>query len=134
MEIIKYKTPSSILPLRRDFPLLNPPPLRGGGRVGEKSPEDNEKDISKAIQIIENGGVVICPTDTVYGLIADATNREAVEKVFEIKKRDKAKAISIFVKNIEEINKIASVNEKQYDFLKNNFFRDFFFKYFGELH
>jgi len=53
-------------------------------------------------------------------LITDATNKEAVEKVFEIKKRDKTKAISVFVKNIEEINKIAFVDKKQADFLKEN--------------
>lgn len=63
---------------------------------------------------------MVCPTDTVYGLVADATNNKAVEKVFKIKKREKSKAIPIFVKDIKTVKKLAFINEKQEKFLKNN--------------
>lgn len=76
--------------------------------------------IKKIIEVIKKSGVVICPTDTVYGLIADATNNKAVEKVFKIKKRAKNKAIPIFVKDIKTAKKFAFINEKQEKFLKNN--------------
>jgi len=82
--------------------------------------KNNDLAIEKICEAIRNGRAVICPTDTVYGLIADATNKEAVKKIFDIKKRDKTKAISIFVKDIEEIKKVAFVDGKQNEFIKNN--------------
>jgi L-threonylcarbamoyladenylate synthase len=82
--------------------------------------KNNDLAIKKICEVLSGGGAIICPTDTVYGLIADATNKEAVEKIIKIKKRDNAKAISVFVKDIEKIEKIAFVDEKQKYFLKNN--------------
>lgn len=75
-------------------------------------------DIKKAIKVIKGGGVVVCPTETVYGLLADATNNEAVERVFRIKKRPRTKAIAVFVRSIKEARKFAFVNLKQEEFLK----------------
>ncbi len=83
----------------------------------------NDLAIKKIGEVLGEGGVIICPTDTVYGLIADATNKEAVGKIVKTKKRDEKKvikAISVFVKNIEEIKKIAFVNKSQEKFLKDN--------------
>lgn len=82
--------------------------------------KNNELAIKKICEAIKNGEVIICPTDTVYGLIADATNKKAVEKIFAIKKRDKAKAISIFVKDVEGVKKFAFVDGNQEKFLKKN--------------
>lgn len=78
----------------------------------------DKKLISVVIKALKNGGVVICPTETVYGLIADATNEKAVERVFRIKRRSKTKAIAVFVKNIKEVKKLAFVNKKQQKYLK----------------
>ena len=44
--------------------------------------------MDQIIDIIRNGGLVIMPTDTVYGIIGDATNEIAIRKVFDIKKRN----------------------------------------------
>jgi len=74
--------------------------------------------VEKAVRFLERGQVVVCPTDTVYGLLADATNKKAVEKVFEIKKRDKRKAIPVFVKNIEMAKKYAIMDKDMENFLK----------------
>ena len=74
--------------------------------------------INKIINILKKGGVVICPTDTVYGLIADATDEEVVKKIFKIKKRHKKKAIPIFVKDITTAKKLAFINKEQESFLK----------------
>jgi len=76
--------------------------------------------IKKIIEVINRGEVIVCPTDTVYGLIADATNDKAVEKVFKIKKRPKNKAIPIFVEDVKTAKKFAFINEKQEKFLKKN--------------
>jgi len=50
---------------------------------------------SSATAVLQDGGVIVYPTDTCYGLGADATNDRAVKKVIEIKKRSKTKKISI---------------------------------------
>lgn len=51
--------------------------------------------LQQSLQVLKEGGVVIYPTETLYGIGADATNDRAVEKVIRIKKRSKAKKISI---------------------------------------
>lgn len=58
-------------------------------------------DISKVVAVLQNGGVVVFPTDTVYGLLCDATNEQAVEKLCRVKERPAGKAISIFVSDFE---------------------------------
>jgi len=63
--------------------------------------------ISEAVRVLESGGVILYPTDTVYGLGADATNPKAIEKVFLIKKRSPSQPISIVVSNKSEISKWA---------------------------
>lgn len=82
----------------------------------------DKKNLRKVVRVteksIKKGEVVLCPTDTVYGLLADATNKKAVERVFKIKKRPKGKPIPIFVKNLEMAKKLAFVDKKQEKFLK----------------
>lgn len=55
------------------------------------------EDIKKACQIMNEGGVILYPTDTIWGLGCDATNPEAVKKVYEIKKRIDSKAMLVLV-------------------------------------
>ena len=81
--------------------------------------QDN-KNIKKIITALENGAVLVLPTDTVYGLVCDAENEKAVEKIFSIKKRDKSKSLLVFVKNIKQAQKISHINKDQEKFLKNN--------------
>ena len=50
------------------------------------------EDIKKACQVMNEGGVILYPTDTVWGIGCDATNEEAVHRVYEIKKRADSKA------------------------------------------
>jgi len=75
--------------------------------------------IEEIVEVIKNGGVVVCPTDTVYGLLADAANKKAVEKVFQIKKRSKTKPLPIFVKDIKAAKKFAYISEEQKKILKD---------------
>ena len=56
-----------------------------------------EEDIKKAIQCMRKGGVILYPTDTVWGIGCDATNKEAVAKVYSIKQRDDSKALICLV-------------------------------------
>lgn len=54
-------------------------------------------EIKKACEVMQKGGIVLYPTDTVWGIGCDATNEEAVKKVFEIKKRADSKAMLVLV-------------------------------------
>jgi L-threonylcarbamoyladenylate synthase len=73
--------------------------------------------VKEIIKLIKKNKVIVCPTDTVYGLICDATSKKAIRKLFKIKKRDFAKPIPIFIANIKMAKKLASVNKKQEKFL-----------------
>ncbi len=69
-------------------------------------------DFYKAIKALKNGKVIVYPTDTLYGLGADIYKVDAVRKVFEIKKRPLDDPLSVAVSDIDELEKIAFVNDK----------------------
>jgi L-threonylcarbamoyladenylate synthase len=58
---------------------------------------DFEKDIKNCIQVLEKGGVILYPTDTVWGLGCDAMNEAAVEKIFALKQRPKEKSLIVLL-------------------------------------
>src|SRR5579863_7318829 len=69
--------------------------------------------MAKAVAILKKGGVVICPTDTVYGFLADASNKKAVAEIYKIKKRPTSKALPVFVVDIAMAKKLADINKEQ---------------------
>ena len=58
---------------------------------------DYSEDLKSALNILREGGVILYPTDTIWGLGCDATNQDAVEKIFKIKKRRESKSLIILV-------------------------------------
>lgn len=56
-----------------------------------------EEDIRNAVKVLREGGVILYPTDTVWGIGCDATNADAVAKVYQIKRRDDSKALICLV-------------------------------------
>jgi len=56
-----------------------------------------EEDILKAVEVMRKGGVILYPTDTVWGIGCDATNYEAVKRVYDIKRREDSKALICLV-------------------------------------
>ena len=56
-----------------------------------------QDEVKKAVEVMRAGGVILYPTDTVWGIGCDATNEEAVKKVFAIKKREDSKALICLV-------------------------------------
>lgn len=74
--------------------------------------------LNKAISALKKGGVVICPTDTVYGFLADASNKKAVEKIYKIKKRLKSKPLPIFVKDLTMAKGLAEISKEQEKIIK----------------
>ncbi|QED23477.1 L-threonylcarbamoyladenylate synthase [Candidatus Deianiraea vastatrix] len=79
---------------------------------------DNEI-CKKAANILKLGGVVLSKTDTVYGLLADSQNIDAVNKIYEIKNRDYTKKLAIFAPNVEFISQICKVSESAKIVLQN---------------
>jgi L-threonylcarbamoyladenylate synthase len=77
------------------------------------NPRNFKKIIEVASKAIEEGKVLICPTDTVYGLLCDAENKKAVTKLFKIKNRPMGKPIPIFVRNIEMAKNFAFIDTWQ---------------------
>jgi L-threonylcarbamoyladenylate synthase len=55
------------------------------------------EEINKALEVLKNGGLILYPTDTVWGIGCDATNKDAVAKVFALKKREEFKSLIILL-------------------------------------
>lgn len=85
-----------------------------------KISEKKEKAIAIIKKALIEGKIIVLPTDTVYGLVCDARNQEAVRRIFEIKKRLFDKPIGVFVKDIEMAKKVAQIDEEQEKLLKQN--------------
>ena len=60
-----------------------------------------EVQINKAIELLKSGGVILYPTDTIWGIGCDATNPEAVKKVFAVKKREESKSLVTLVSDLD---------------------------------
>jgi L-threonylcarbamoyladenylate synthase len=72
---------------------------------------DENEQYRQAVRVLREGGVVAVPTDTVYGLLAVATDRPAVERVYEIKARDPAQPMPLFVGSVEQAELIVEFND-----------------------
>jgi len=74
--------------------------------------------VKMAVAALKLGKIVVCPTDTIYGFLADATNEKAIDKIFKIKKRPAKKVFPVFVKDLKMADGLAEINQKQEEFLK----------------
>lgn len=68
--------------------------------------------IARVVDVLKRGGVVAVPTDTVYGLIADALRESAVKKIFRIKARSYQKALPVFVRDVAMAKQYAIIDAK----------------------
>ena len=66
--------------------------------------KDWTEDIKKACRVMEEGGVILYPTDTIWGLGCDATNEEAVRRIYEIKRRADSKAMLVLVDSAVKVD------------------------------
>lgn len=69
-------------------------------------PDNN--DIRAAVDVLRKGGIILYPTDTVWGIGCDATNSDAVRRVFEIKQRSDAKALITLVGSLAQLERTVS--------------------------
>jgi tRNA threonylcarbamoyl adenosine modification protein (Sua5/YciO/YrdC/YwlC family) len=75
--------------------------------------------INKAVEVLKNGGVIIYPTDTVYGIGCDIFNKEALERIFSIKNDSSSKLLSFVCANLKDIAKYAIVSDYAYKSMKH---------------
>ena len=66
--------------------------------------EQMKEDIRKACEVMQKGGVILYPTDTIWGIGCDATNESAVKRVYDIKKRADSKAMLVLVDNAVKVD------------------------------
>lgn len=69
---------------------------------------DFENDILNCLKTLREGGVILYPTDTIWGLGCDATNPDAVKKIFDLKKRPETKSMIVLVADARDINQFVS--------------------------
>lgn len=78
-----------------------------------------QDDVKKAVEVMRKGGVILYPTDTVWGIGCDATNADAVAKVYKIKHRDDSKALICLVDSDVRMQKyVRNVPEVAWDLLE----------------
>ena len=78
-----------------------------------------QTEVNNAIKILKQGGIILYPTDTVWGIGCDATNFDAIEKIFKLKKRNESKSLICLVSDLNMLNYyIQSFPEAAYDILK----------------
>ena len=76
-------------------------------------------DIVKAIEVLRSGGIILYPTDTIWGIGCDATNPDAVRRIYEIKQRIDAKSMLVLMENPNLLNSyIAEVPEIAWDLIE----------------
>jgi L-threonylcarbamoyladenylate synthase len=66
-----------------------------------------EKALEKSVSILNKGGLIVFPTDTVYGLAAKFDEPEAIERIYQVKGRDQTKALAVLVANLDQIKIIS---------------------------
>jgi len=80
-----------------------------------------ENDISKCLDVLRTGGMILYPTDTVWGIGCDATNEKAVEKIYQLKKRSDEKAMIVLVADERDIMQyVAAPDLSLFDHLDNS--------------
>ena len=78
-----------------------------------------EKDIEKCLEVLRRGGLILYPTDTVWGIGCDATNEKAIEKIYTLKKRSDEKAMIVLVADEKDIMQhVAAPDLSLFDYLE----------------
>ncbi|MBA4393726.1 MAG: threonylcarbamoyl-AMP synthase [Desulfobacca sp.] len=74
--------------------------------------------IDKTVEVLKEGGVIAYPTDTIYGFGCDMTNKKAIQRIYQIKKRDPKKPFSFICSDLKNISLYAQVTNQAYKIMK----------------
>lgn len=76
-------------------------------------------DVNNCITTLKRGGIILYPTDTIWGIGCDATNEAAVRKIFSIKKRNESKALIVLASSKQEVQQYTSIKDVSiFEYLK----------------
>ena len=64
-----------------------------------------DEDVAKALEVVKRGGIILYPTDTVWGIGCDATRSDAVKRIFEIKRRADSKAMIVLLDSADRLER-----------------------------
>jgi tRNA threonylcarbamoyl adenosine modification protein (Sua5/YciO/YrdC/YwlC family) len=85
------------------------------------NPEHPEpRKIERALEVLEKGGLIAYPTDTVYGLGCDLMNKQAIERLYQVKSMQKNKNLAFICHDLSDISKYAVVDNWAYRILKHH--------------
>lgn len=80
---------------------------------------DFEQDIIRCLEVLQSGGLILYPTDTIWGIGCDATNQEAVRKIFGLKQREETKSMIVLMADERDVLRYTSQPDLQiFDFLQ----------------
>lgn len=65
----------------------------------------NPEDLAKAVEVVKKGGIILYPTDTIWGIGCDARNEEAVKRIYELKQRADSKSMLVLVSSEAELER-----------------------------
>lgn len=71
----------------------------------------NKEDLQQALQVLRSGGIIVYPTDTVWGIGCDATNVEAVKRIYALKQREDSKSMLVLLNSAAKLNYYVDVPE-----------------------
>jgi tRNA threonylcarbamoyl adenosine modification protein (Sua5/YciO/YrdC/YwlC family) len=74
--------------------------------------------IKKAADVLRDGGIIIYPTDTVYGIGCDLSNKRGIEKIYELKRRNRKQPLSFVCSDLKHISEYAKVTDYAYKTMK----------------
>jgi tRNA threonylcarbamoyl adenosine modification protein (Sua5/YciO/YrdC/YwlC family) len=74
--------------------------------------------IAKIVDILKNGGIIAFPTDTFYAIGCDIMNRKAIEKIYQLKQRDKKQPFSFICSDLKNISEYAKVSNQSYRIIR----------------
>jgi tRNA threonylcarbamoyl adenosine modification protein (Sua5/YciO/YrdC/YwlC family) len=86
--------------------------------ININSQNPQQRLIQKVVEILRNGGVVVYPTDTYYGIGCDIMNKKAIERIYQLKQRHKSKPFSFICSGLKNISLYAKVSNYAYKTMK----------------
>ncbi|MBW2056298.1 MAG: threonylcarbamoyl-AMP synthase [Deltaproteobacteria bacterium] len=80
--------------------------------INPKNPQ--KRLVDRAVKVLQQGGLIGYPTDTIYGIGCDLFNKEAIEKIYRLKKHDRKKPLSFICSDLDDISRYARVSNYAY--------------------
>jgi len=77
--------------------------------------------IKKAADLLRDGGVIVYPTDTIYGIGCDVFNKKAIERIYIIKQKDRREPLSFIGPDLKDVSKFAKVDNRDYKIMRRVF-------------